>query len=179
MSGLLIKDNALVYDNFLENRAFEYIESQVTNPGNLPFYIHDGVTGDGDGDAFLGHTIYKDNEVKSEEPYKFIKQEIFPKLNVGIFLRSKVNCYPKTHEVHEHKLHVDYPFPHKTALLSINTCNGYTLLEDGTKLESIRNRMVVFDGDTLHASTTCSDKMFRFNIIFNYIEKSQLDGWLS
>ena len=65
-------------------------------------------------------------------------------------------------------MHIDYPFPHKGAILSLNTCNGYTKLEDGTKVDSVANRILLFDASTPHCSTTTSDTTARFNININY-----------
>ena len=51
----------------------------------------------------------------------------------------------------------------------MNTNNGYTLFEDGTKVDSIANRMVVFDGNTKHTgSTHTDDDRFRFVLNINF-----------
>ena len=76
--------------------------------------------------------------------------------------------FPNTEKLHEHGMHVDYDYPHKAAILSINTCDGYTKLEDGTKIDSVANRMLIFDGSTLHTSTNTTDQTVRININFNY-----------
>ena len=31
------------------------------------------------------------------------------------------------------------------AIFSLNTCDGYTKFKDGTKVESVANRIVIFD----------------------------------
>ena len=76
--------------------------------------------------------------------------------------------YPNTEKVHEHGEHADYSWKHKTALFSLNTCDGYTKLEDGTKIDSVANRMLLFDASTPHTSSTCTDQPVRVNINFNY-----------
>jgi hypothetical protein len=90
------------------------------------------------------------------------------KLDVKSLIRIKCNLYPNSEKIYEHGLHSDYPFSHKTAIFYINTCNGYTKFEDGTKIESIANRILVFDGSVPHQSTNTSDATARFNINFNY-----------
>ena len=65
-------------------------------------------------------------------------------------------------------LHIDYPYLHKIAVLYINSCDGYTKFEDGTKIDSIANRMLIFDGDTMHTSSTTTNEIARCNINFNY-----------
>ena len=83
-------------------------------------------------------------------------------------IRMKVNCFPATSQVYEHLSHIDYDYPHKGALLCLNTCNGYTKMEDGTRIESVANRMIFFDTSKPHSSTTCSDQPKRCNIVINY-----------
>ena len=55
-----------------------------------------------------------------------------------------------------------------TAIYYLNTNNGYTEFEDGTKIESIANRFFLFDGAIKHASTTTTNALARFNINFNF-----------
>ena len=55
-----------------------------------------------------------------------------------------------------------------TSIFYVNTCNGYTYFEDGSKVESVANRMVIFPNGTKHAGTTCSDRPGRIVINFNY-----------
>ena len=54
-------------------------------------------------------------------------------------------------------------------ILYINDNDGYTRLEDGTKIKSVANRGLYFDASRKHNSTTCTDAAARFNINFNYI----------
>ena len=101
------------------------------------------------------------------EPIWKYFQERFPDIYI---IRMKVNCFPATSQVYEHLTHTDYDYPHKGALLCLNTCNGYTKMEDGTKVESVANRMIFFDTSKPHNSTTCSDQPKRCNIVINYNE---------
>jgi hypothetical protein len=90
------------------------------------------------------------------------------KLGLHTYYRIKCNFYPWTETLKEHPWHTDYTFPHKAALFSINTCDGYTEFEDGTKVESVENRMMVFNPCIKHRSTTTTNAMGRYNINFNY-----------
>ena len=69
----------------------------------------------------------------------------------------------------EHSEHSDYPFSHKGALFSLNTCDGYTKFNDGTKVESVANRIIFFDASKNHQSTTTSNAKLRYNINFNFL----------
>ena len=89
-------------------------------------------------------------------------------LKFKALIRIKFNMYPNTEILKEHGMHTDYEFSHKAGILSINTCDGYTKLEDGTKIDSIANRMLIFDASNLHAPSTTTDQPVRVNINFNY-----------
>ena len=69
----------------------------------------------------------------------------------------------------EHPQHIDYGFQHTAAVFSLNTCDGFTRLADGTKIDSVANRIVFFDGSSQHNSTTCTNQKGRFNINFNFL----------
>ena len=73
-------------------------------------------------------------------------------------------------------MHFDYPFSHSSALLSLNTCDGYTKLKDGTKIDSIANRILLFDASEEHCSTTTTNVPARFNININYIQEQFHEG---
>jgi len=92
---------------------------------------------------------------------------------IKAILRMRANLFVNTSTVYEYPLHTDYPFSHTAAILSLNTCDGYTGIkdEDGIvqKYNSVANRLVLFDAGKEHCSTTTSDTNARFNIIVNYL----------
>ena len=97
--------------------------------------------------------------------------EIMPyckSLDIKALIRIKINMFPNTEILKEHGMHIDYKFPHKGALFSVNTCDGYTKLEDGTKIDSVANRMLLFEAGKPHSSTTCTNQPVRVTINFNY-----------
>ena len=51
----------------------------------------------------------------------------------------------------------------------MNTNDGYTKFEDGTKVESVANRMVTFPNSMKHTGTTTSNSEYRLVINFNYV----------
>ena len=57
--------------------------------------------------------------------------------------------------------------PYITSILYLNTNDGYTEFEDGTKIESIENRWVSFPEDTKHRGTSCTNERVRVVINFN------------
>ena len=57
----------------------------------------------------------------------------------------------------------------KTSIFYINSNDGYTEFEDGTKVESVANRLVTFPHHMKHRGTTCTNQPFRLVINFNYL----------
>ena len=106
---------------------------------------------------------------------------MYPILNfiqpAGI-LRIKANLNQKTAEHYETGLHVDVMVPGSlTAIFYINTNNGYTYFEDGQKIESIENRMVMFPSNIPHAGATCTDEDRRVVLNLNYFPFGHDERW--
>ena len=57
----------------------------------------------------------------------------------------------------------------KTAIFYINTNNGYTLFKDGTKVDSVQNTMLIFDGSLDHCGVSCTDQKRRIVLNINYV----------
>ena len=63
---------------------------------------------------------------------------------------------------------VDVPFDCMTGIYYVNSNDGYTEFKDGTKVESVANRVVAFPCTVPHAGTTCTDASVRTVINFNF-----------
>ena len=56
-----------------------------------------------------------------------------------------------------------------TAIYYVNTNNGYTEFEsNGMKVNSVENRLVIFDSNEKHRAVTATDTSRRSVINFNY-----------
>ena len=89
-------------------------------------------------------------------------------LNVKSIIRARVLLYPNQGKFIEHDPHIDFEYSHNAALLYFNDNDGFTKMEDGTKIESVANRNVIFDGSTSHNSTNCTTEKARFVLAVNY-----------
>ena len=89
-------------------------------------------------------------------------------LNVKSIIRARVLLYPNQGKFIEHDPHIDFEYSHNAALLYFNDNDGFTKMEDGTKVESVANRNVIFDGSTSHNSTNCTTEKARFVLAVNY-----------
>ena len=121
---------------------------------------------------YLIHMVYW-NDTPYSELFQPLYNEFIPRFKkLGLFkslLRIKVNAFPSTSVVHEHNKHIDYSYNHIGAVFSLNTCDGYTKLKDDTKVDSVANRLLIFDASQTHQSTTTSTSKLRYNINFNLL----------
>jgi|TARA_R110002073_G_scaffold147508_1_gene300264 hypothetical protein len=114
------------------------------------------------------HTVYFNHQkLSTNEVWEKVKP-LLDKTGVKSLLRMKVNMYPKTPKVVHHKDHLDYPWSHNGAIFYLNDNDGITVLNDGTEVESVANRILLFDSSKPHHSTTCTNADRRLNINFNY-----------
>ena len=94
--------------------------------------------------------------------------DLIDKIEPLDLIRVKANLITRTSEHVEGGFHTDTKFKHNTAIFYLNTNNGYTKFEDGTIVESIANRLVVFDSSLLHSGFSQTDKNTRCVINLNY-----------
>jgi len=165
-----------IIDNFLSLDDFETLEKEFKCIfWQLNQYVADvnekQEFKDSNWNWYLTHIIY-DQNVPLSQHYSLVHNLFGSKFNdLDIFktwIRIKVNLYPSTLEVNEHQPHTDYDYSQKSAVFSLNTCDGFTKMHDGTKIESIKNRLVLFDSSLPHNSSTTSNSKFRMNINFNW-----------
>jgi hypothetical protein len=157
-----------IVDNFLNDNDFRFVCDQLTGDV-FPWFFQKDINVGNDPvitDSFFTHVLFKDNKVNSEyfDHFKFIVDAI----DCKALIRFKINCYPPTEKIKIHDPHIDHNFEHKGFLLYINDNDGYTILEDGSKIESVANRALFFDASRPHQSTTATNVKARFNININY-----------
>ena len=173
-----------IIDNALISAAFQRIEEALMGD-MFPWYWIDYIAGtktpeDGDSYYFI-HQFYNLLQYK-EKAMEQSTLKYWPEVKAFIdlinpkqLLRIKANLFLKTDEIIHYDNHTDLRFgslgtniEHKGAILYINTNNGLTVLEDGTEIKSVANRLLLFDSSKLHHSTNCSDQKRRVNINMNY-----------
>lgn len=155
-----IIDNALSKDDFLK------IKKELTS-SEFPWYYSDFVARKDDiDDYYFIHLFYLNHHKNSN--YFDLVLPILEVIKPKALIRIKGNLYPSTKELYHHKLHSDFTYDHQGAIFYLNTNDGYTILECGTKIESIENRILFFNASKPHSSTTCTDEKVRININFNY-----------
>ena len=159
-----------IIDNALGSKEFEKIQ-KVMMSCQFPWYYNKVVV-DTPNDAlednyYFTHLFYN-QYVPVSEAFNLIRP-LIKLLNPRSLMRAKANSYTATKELVHHGDHTDFPFEHKGAILYLNTNDGLTVLKDGTEIESVANRLLLFDASKPHHSTTCTDQKRRVNINVNYM----------
>jgi len=161
-----------IIDNCMPDVVLKNYFNMITS-GNFPWHFTPVVsqqdsTKEKEKNNFqFANTLYQGNLPKNElfNHFNAILNYI-PELQS--LVKFKINCNPCYSQIIEHDFHVDVPYNCNTAIIYLNTNDGYTLFETGEKVNSVENRMVIFPSQIKHTGTTCTDQQARFVININY-----------
>ena len=163
-----------IIDNFLPQEQFNLAAKHLMSYG-FPWMWNDSVTKNeciADPSEFqFVHSFYEPlcgGTTDYPEWLEIIKP-YGDRLNPISLMRIKANLNIGTSEFITRELHTDFNVSCKTAIAYINTNNGYTIFEDGTKVESVENRVVIFDSHKKHAGVPCTDEKRRVVLNFNFL----------
>jgi hypothetical protein len=173
-----MKSKYEIIDNALNTNDFGRLENAMLG-NDFPWYFESDIVGLGKAlvpitedqknfNFFWGHQVFIENEIRTSSEFWNIIQPILNVLKSDALIRVKVNAYNKTSRIVHHADHIDWNFKHKGALFYLNDNDGVTVLNDGTEVESVANRILLFDSSKPHHSTTCTNEDRRININFNY-----------
>lgn len=161
-----------IIDNVLTKSEHEKIKSTLFS-GSFPWYIRKSISSNSfsknlkeKNDFYFFHVLFEDFTVRSQHIDLVVP--LIKTLNVRSLTRIKCNFYSNTDSLIYHDKHVDDEFEHFGAIYYVNDNDGYTIMEDGTKIESVANRLLKFEPWKPHSSTNCTDQIGRVNINFNY-----------
>jgi hypothetical protein len=165
-----MENKFIIYDNVLPKEKFEEIAQGIIGDNSLPWYYSENISGHGKEEVgYFAHMFYffEDYKVKVSNWY-YLVEPIVNILECKSLLRIKANFYQRTDKLHHNKNHKDYDFIHNGAIFYLNTNDGFTIINDEHWIESVENRLLIFDSSIPHRSTHCTDKQYRANINFNY-----------
>ena len=164
----LVMDPEII-DNFLPSSQFEKIQSYMIGDGNFPWFYNNGIVDEDDGLSQLIHLFYHPKGTISR-CYSLILP-ILTKLRVSDIYKIKANLIPRTAFRRKTRYHIDGDGlwkGKKTAILYLNTTNGYTSCKGYRNVKTVANRMVIFPNEMEHRAVTCTNKKVRSVINFNY-----------
>ena len=171
-----------IVDDFLAQDDFYELQTFVVGPEPaLPWYYNSIIDSDDDVDKFQFTHLFYTDWVPISSSMKILNP-ILIKIDPVSLWRIKANLLTRTSNIVENEFHQDAGTYLKkklskewtTAIFYMNTNNGYTEFEDGTKVESVANRIVIFPTNTKHRGTSCTDERTRVVINFNYLIKNEI-----
>tara|TARA_B100001113_G_scaffold173124_1_gene141766 strand:+ start:115 stop:669 length:555 start_codon:yes stop_codon:yes gene_type:complete len=161
-----------IYDDFLTKEQYlplyqYFIDTRTGfNGESVPWYWVDGVVTMDDGRIQFVSVGYAANNIVNRTMFHVLTP-ILEKLEVMCLYRIKANLgLPESLQSisHEDTLHTDdwrcdppNTCSMTTGIYYVNSNNGYTLFEDGTKVESVANRMVTFPCTMRHGGIPHND----------------------
>lgn len=169
-----------VFDNFLPDEEFNAIANIIMSE-SFHWYYLEGVSSavkedepPNNNNFLFTHTLYAGQQPTCNHYFDImnsVERALNTKANMIVksVIRIKCNLYTRTETIVNHEFHADQTFSHHACILGINDCDGYTMFEDGNKVQSKANRLLLFDGYDKHCSSSCTNQKTRFNINFNFL----------
>lgn len=168
-----------VHDNFLTDQYVKHLQSMFYDDGfpwNYSQFVgmkakdSDLSEEETDNHLYFIHRIYDNLRPVEHPPFQVFDQllPILEALEVRSLIRIRALLYVNQGKIIKHESHQDAPYSIKAALLYLNDNNGYTGFDDGTKINSVSNRVALFDGSSYHHSTTPTNCKERLVININY-----------
>ena len=155
-----------IIDNFLPEEEFKSIQSLMMG-GQFNWFYAEGLSYRDDDSYQMVHMFFQP-EVGSNSEYLPMWSNFMTKVEAKKCERIKANLRFKTPTPEPTNYHIDYP-DIKTAAFYINTNNGYTEFENGVRVNSVANRVCIFDSNLKHRGTTHTEPDHqRIVVNFNY-----------
>lgn len=165
-----------IQDNFLNRFQFQEMKNKLLSPEfnwQVGQVIREGTTNiDPVYNIQITHILYHTPTMVSDSLP--IIAPLLAQLNMHVLLRAKINSTFASKEIVEHGLHIDIE-PYElaehatTGIFYLNNNDGYSIFEDGTKIETVENRLVTFPATMRHSGTSCTNVDRRVVLNLNYI----------
>jgi len=160
-----------IIDNFIDQDSFKKLQNlMIEDDTNFPWYYADYKNYKGDGIPQFTHTFFLPHSYCSS--YHTWIHPILDKLKTTALIRIKANLTMKTQDPFTCNFHTDVTNDYKnskTAVFYLNNNNGYTLFKKGKrKVESVANRIVIFDAKEEHTTVTQTDTNIRVVLNLNF-----------
>ena len=161
-----------VYDNYISGNLHRDIFNEMCRESNFAWFLNRSIVNDLDipdvKKIQFTHHFYREETAWTGNQFKFLIDPILENIRPTQIYRIKANLLPVTETIEKNRLHVDLDYDCKTAIYYVNSNNGYTFFQDSSKIDSVANRLVIFNSRILHAGTTCTNSKCRVVINFNY-----------
>ena len=160
-----------VIDNFLPEHNLKNLQDLMLGE-DFPWFYAPNVNildkNTTPSDLFYFTHLFHHNNVPTSNLYETICINLLSFMDIKSLIRVKGNMYPNQGIQKLNGFHKDFTYSHKGAIFYLNTNNGKTLLDNDIKIDSVENRLLLFDPSLEHDSENCTDQKIRCNININY-----------
>ena len=171
-----------VIDNLLNPKQHKDIKNMMLKDGLLPWKYNDRKVSMGEDEVSnyqFTHLFYSFHSVTGTTRH-IVSQQIdvvrplLDKIGFVALHRVKANLEPVKPKRYKSEWHYDVAINNKpctfmtTAIYYVNTCDGYTEFDDGTKVDCIANRLVRFSSDIKHRGVSQLNSKVKCVINLNY-----------
>lgn len=158
-----------IIDNFLKKEDFGSVKDNLLGYHFPWFYSKKTIDENEDLFSFQFFHIFYSNYSVQSQMFSLI-YPVIEKINPLALIKVKANLGTITDSQRMGGWHCDFEgISCKTAVYYVNTNNGGTRFEDGTFIDSVENRLVVFDNEMRHTSVSQTDTQVRSVININYV----------
>jgi len=172
---MIVKNNKIIIENALQKQDLDYMQS-IYGGYDMPWEYNDGVAAPEDNDFQFVVPVW--GTMKMNDMAFNATVGILNILEPEFLLKIKANLRTKTETILEAGMHRDTKVPGSlTAIFYLNTCDGYTKFEDGDKIDSVENTLIIFPGRLKHAGTNCTNTNRRLVANVNYIPNPNNHLW--
>ncbi len=170
-----------IIDNFLSKDEFEWIEKAFWSP-HFAWHFSQNINNEDSHNYYFHHVLRTETQNVGEiiESVNFwgIWSRFQSNINKIVehnknfhLMRVKANFYHRQPENTIHGYHKDIAaIPNNVALFFLNTNDAKTYIKDVAEVEAVANRVVLFNGNDLHASSSPTDVKGRITLNINYQE---------
>tara|TARA_Y200000002_G_scaffold281286_2_gene235330 strand:- start:67 stop:597 length:531 start_codon:yes stop_codon:yes gene_type:complete len=170
-----------IIENFLDQSDFEELKKFFLSPRSQWRFIDFVVSKELDNQKKDGYFVHSFRDLHPQTlvdrfpispNYKVLDkllEKIKHKLNFKQILRIRSSLFPRREVQKADAFHVDYKFDHKVCIFYVNSNNGYTLFKSGEKVDSVANRLLIFDGLKEHSTVVQTDTSARYIININLL----------
>jgi hypothetical protein len=161
----------IIKDDFLDKNLFMSFKEKIFSE-DINWFFKQHMTYMRNDEYFFSHTFYQKNKTTCPLFNDFILP-VLKKINAKAIREIRANLMLKKTYVYESDFHTDVNFACKTAILYMNTCNGYTVLQNNLSninIDCIENRLLIFNSNILHKAVSQTDTERRIVINFNYFD---------
>jgi hypothetical protein len=163
---LTLKENEnMIVDDFLPENAMSNWNNYINGEGIPMFYAPHSINNNTTNDDYFFHIGYQGTVPQSNVYECFLENFAgIAGLRFDALAHIKISWYPKTIKIHEYETVSETKGVVDNLIYFSDTTDGYIMLPNDVKIQSVKNTLVVFKGNPTaikHTSHTSGESWLR------------------